>query len=396
MASAHLRRPFVLPWSRGPRLAPIRLRRTLEEALRLDAGIRPGGVRAIAQLARLAVPFGIGEEAPLNAAGVSAVELQASGERGPAADAAISRARLSGFGRAALRTVTALDEGPDLDAFPGASVVLLDKVLPAWVVRLLVATLLLPLLVAAVDGLARVRRRKGPVLPWLRWLLGMAAPFAVAALVARALGASGLLGPVPGAVPAGRVPVAWAGVAVILLVFALGAIGVRPLHRLLAARAEPADGGAAAALALTMTVLCLAVWALNPFAAALLVLPAHLWMLVSVPEIRLPRAVGVVAALLALLPVLVVLWVFAAAVGASPLTLPWSLLLVVAGGQVGILSLLIMCAAAGCGAGALTLAWRAGGEISQPAPSYSVRGPMGHAGPGSLGGTASARREVRR
>lgn len=394
VASEHARRPWVLPWSTGPRLAPVRLRRTLEQALRQDTGEEPGGVRPVAQLARLALPFGIGEEAPLNAAGVAAVELQASGERGPAAGAPISEARLRGFGRAALRAVTALDEGPDLREVPGATVVVLDKVLPPWVMRLLVGMLLAPLLLATVDGVARVRRRKGLIAPWLRWLVGLALPFAAAAAVARLMGLAGLFGPVPGAVPAGRVGVSIAGVALTAAAFALGAVAVRPLHRALAARGRHDDGGAAAALAVTMTVLAGAVWLVNPFAAALLVAPAHLWMLVALPEQRLPRPLGPLLVLGALVPFVVVLAVFAAAVGASVLQLPWSLLLLVAGGQLGVLSLVAYCVAAACGVGALRLAWRRRADRPEPATA-SVRGPMGYAGPGSLGGTDSAMRARR-
>lgn len=400
MASTQVRRPWVLPWSRGARLAPEQLRRTAEAALKQEVGSDPGAPRAVAQLARLAFPFAQGEEGPFNAEGVPAVEIQASGERGPGAGASVSAERLRRFGRAALRTIDALDNGPTLDAAPSAEVVVFNKVLPPWVIRLMVGVLLLPMLVAAVDGLARVRRRKTPVAVWLRWLLGIGFPFAVTLLVARLMGLTGLLGNAPnGAVPAGRVPVDGIAMAVVALVFVLGVLAVRPLHRLLGAqtewpRAAAADGGAASALTLTITCLAFAVWTLNPFAAAVLVLPAHLWMLAAVPDVRLRRMPALALVLVALVPAAFVLAVFAAATGASVGQLPWSLLLLVAGGQVGLPALLSLGVLGACGVAAFRLALLP--TVEEELPAESVRGPLGHAGPGSLGGTDSGFRGTRR
>lgn len=400
MASAQIRRPWVLPWSSGARLAPVQLRRTVEAALKQEVGSDPGAPRVVAQVARLAFPFAQGEEGPFNAEGVGAVEIQASGERGPGPGAPVSSERLSRFGRAALRTIDALDNGPTLDDAPSTEVVVFNKVLPPWVMRLMVGVLLLPMLVVAVDGLARVRRRKAPVAVWLRWLLGLAFPFAVTLLVARLMGVTGLLGHAPnGAVPAGRVPVEGVALAVVALVFVLGVLAVRPLHRLLAAstewpRAAAADGGAASALTLTITGLAFAVWALNPFAAAVLVLPAHLWMLAAVPDVRLRRLPALALVLMALVPAAFVLAVFAAAIGASVGQLPWSLLLLVAGGQVGLPALLTLCVLGACGVAAFRLALLP--TVEEEIPAESVRGPLGYAGPGSLGGTDSGFRGTRR
>ncbi|MDX6639671.1 MAG: hypothetical protein QOF12_682 [Solirubrobacteraceae bacterium] len=395
VASLHARHPWVQPWSTGASLAPVQLRRTVETALRQEAG-GDGGARAITQLARLAFPFGLGEEAPFNDAGIPAVELQASGERGPPASAPVSAARLRGFGRGALRAIDALDAGPGLRDGPSAQVLVLNKVLPPWVVRLLVGVLLLPMLVAAIDGLARVRRRKAMVAPWLRWLTGLGLPFLAAVLVARLLGLTGLLADAPGeAVAAGRVPVDGVALAFVILVFVLGVVAVRPLHRRLAVQADPHDGGGPAALTLTTTALAVVVWLINPFAAAVLVAPAHLWMLATVPETRPRRPIAVALVVLALAPAALVLAVFAAATGASLPVLPWTLLLLVAGGQLGPLSLLALCVLGACAVGALRLALRPPAQDAAPASAQSVRGPLGYAGPGSLGGTDSAMR-VRR
>lgn len=396
LASSSVRRPWVLPWSASAELAPVRLRRTVETALKLETGAEPGQPRAIAQLARLAFPFALTEQAPFNAVGIPAVAIQASAERGPPAGAAVSTDRLRGFGRAALRTIDALDNNPAFTEAPSTDIVVLDKVLPGWVARLLVGVLLLPMLVAAIDGLARVRRRKAAVTVWLRWLLALALPFGAAALATRLLGVTGVLDAAPGsALAPGLVPADGTAVAVVAVIFVLGVLAVRPLQRIFAARPEsmPAvereGGGPAAALTLAITGVAVAVWVANPFAAAVLVLPAHLWMLAAVPEVRLRRGPALALVLAALLPAALVLAVFANAIGASPAQLPWALILLAAGGQVGVLALLAMSAMGACAVGAFRLALLPAAGEAPPALGESVRGPMGYAGPGSLGGTES-------
>lgn len=382
--------PWVLPWSTSAALAPVQLRRTAEVAVKSEMGVDAGTPRALSQLARLAFPFALGEEGPLNAAGIPAVAFQAGGERGPDAGAAVSADRMRGFGRAALRTIVALDNGPTLQKGPSADVVIVGKVLPPWVMRLLVGVLALPLLVASVDGLARVRRRRVPVAPWLRWLVGLAFPFAAAIVLARLLGLVGLIGDAPGnAVPAGRVPVQGVALAVVTCVFVLGVLAVRPLHRWLAVGPGPEGPGPPAALALTLTVLTLVVWLFNPFAAAILVVPGHLWLVATVPEVRLPRWAAALLVLLALVPAGLVLGVFASATGASVLQLPWLLLLLVAGGGVGPAALAAICVLGASAVGAWRLAMLPREEEALPAGTASVRGPLGYAGPGSLGGTES-------
>ncbi len=394
LASQGVRKPWVLPWSDAPRLAPVRLRRTVEAAVRIETGQDPGGPRAAEQAARLAFPFALTEEGPLNADGLPAVALQVSGQRGPSAGAPVAAERLRVFGRAALRTVDALDNGPDLAAAPSAEIVTQRKVLPPWTVRLLVGVLLLPALLAAVDGVARARRRRAPVGLWLRWVAGLAVPFVAAAVLARVLGLSGLLGEASGgAVPGGRVPTDAVALAVVALVFVLGWLLVGALHRALGVRGAPEGGTPVVALGIVVAVLAAAVWLRNPFAAAVLLLPAHLWLVV--PELRLPRAAALALAALALVPAALVLAVYASALGLAPAQVPWSLLLLVAGGHVGLLALLCLCALGACGVAAARLALRDPGHDAPPLPAVSVRGPAGYAGPGSLGGTGSALRPRR-
>src|SRR5262249_7627673 len=130
------------------------------------------------------------------------------------------------------------------------------------------------------------------------------------------------------------------------------------------------------------------VWIVNPFAAAVLVLPAHLWMLAAVPELRLRRVAAVAVVLAALVPAALVLAVFAHATGAPGLPLPWAPVLLGPRGPGRFATLGAVSLIGACALGAWRLALLPAEEDAMPLPS-SVRGPLGYAGPGSLGGTES-------
>ena len=141
---------------------------------------RPGRRARAGQLARRAVPFSVGEQGEIDRVGLPGVLLQASGERGPARGARISRDRFTALGRTSLRALTALDEagrrgsgGETLPPFAGEpeGVVTMRNVLPDWSVRLIVLCLLLPALLAALDAFFRVRRRRIPTGAWVAWAL---------------------------------------------------------------------------------------------------------------------------------------------------------------------------------------------------------------------------------
>ena len=104
LASERWQKPWVVPWSNGRDQPPIGWQRTVAEAVRAEVGSDPGGARAIAQWARRALPLAVTEQGEVNRAGLPGVLLQISGERGPAADARVSRDRFTQVGRAALRT----------------------------------------------------------------------------------------------------------------------------------------------------------------------------------------------------------------------------------------------------------------------------------------------------
>jgi len=393
IAGARERRPFVVPWSDGLGIAPLSLRRTVEAAVRLEAGRSPGDARGLSQFARLAFPATPGEQGVVLAQDVPAVLLQVSGERGPGSGRAVSEDRLTAFGRAVLRSITALDAAPATIAPPEAAVLLRGTILPLWAVRLLVAGLLLPALLAIVDGVARVARRRLGLGMWLAWASATAVPFALAVVFTWLLELTGLLPAAPPAPwPAGAIPLdtaAGAAMASVALVALAAWLGVRPLIlRIAGVRGAPGSGGSAAAVMLVLGAVAVAAWVFNPFAAAVLLLPVHLWLVVAAPEIRVRPVVAYLLVGVSLLPALLVGLAVAGALGVSGLEVPWTALLFVAGGHIGPLTALGWSLVLGCLICVLAIA-RAQDRRQADLPSPRTRGPASYAGPGSLGGTDS-------
>lgn len=392
------RKPVVTAWSDGSQIGPLRLQQTIADAVRQEVATSAGAPGVVTQWTRLAFPGTVSETGPLVGAGLPAALLSASGERPPGAGASVDENRLEAYGRAALRSLVALDEGPALDARPNRDVVTLRKVLPPWAVRLLIGSLLLAPLLVTVDGFARVRRRHQPVSPWLGWIGAAAAPFAIAAAFVTVLGVTGLLTATPPApVPDGAIPIDGAGRAALIaagLVIVLAVLGRPLLLRLMGGRRHLEGPGAGAALLLAWTVLAALMWLVNPYAAAFMVPAAHLWLLIAAPNVRLrrPAALGLVA--LSLLPFLIAALDISGQAGYGPLDFVWALLLAVAGGQIGPVAWLFWSIAAGCAIAAVVLAWRARRLPPEQTgePKITVRGPVTYAGPGSLGGTESALR----
>src|SRR5438445_10379498 len=102
--------------------------------------------------------------------------------------------RLVDLGGSELISSGALDAAPDVSTRMQTGLLVSRKVFPGWAVRLLLGTLLLPPLLVGVDALARARRRGARLARWLVWTLTFGAPFLLAALFARLLGATSALG----------------------------------------------------------------------------------------------------------------------------------------------------------------------------------------------------------
>ena len=310
LAGAHVREPIVVPWSNSQNVAPPLLRNTVAAALAAQAGLRAGGTGLGGQLARLALPLTISEQGPFGTRGIPAVLVSLSGEHAPSATEPVGTgARLDAVGQAVLQAVNALDGGPNAPA-PAPYLLYNGKVVPAWAVRLLVLALILPVLVATIDGLARARRRGHSILRWTVWVLASAAPFALALLLVLGSRLIGLIDTAPpGPVAADAVPLHGSGVALLLLsalAIGLGFFVLRPLIIAAAGGRRGLDGsdpeGAGVALLLVMCLAALAIWLANPFAALLLVPALHLWMWVVDPDVRLRPVVAAVLLVIGLAP----------------------------------------------------------------------------------------------
>jgi hypothetical protein len=187
-----------------------------------------------------------------------------------------------------------------------------------------------------------------------------------------------------------------AALAVLAFVFVLAWLVLRPvvLRAVGAARGDPASPAAPVMVIVVLTATAIVVWIANPYAAALIVPAAHVWLLALGPGSRLPRPAAVALVLAGLAPLAIALVVVAHALGLGLETAAWTATLLVAGGHIGPLAVLLWSVTGGCAAAALLIAAR-GQDPSVAAADgtpITVRGPHSYAGPGSLGGTDSALR----
>jgi hypothetical protein len=401
IAGQRIHKPWIVPWSNGEQAAPMAIRRTLESAVRREVGVQAGGSRAIGQWARRALPLTVSEQGEAARAGLPAVLLQASGERGPSPREKVSENRLDAFGRAALRAVTALDakvsradqDGPF--ANEPAGIITVKRLLPDWAIRLLVGTLLLPPLVTAADAFFSARRRRLPVARWIGWVAAATAPFLLTWLWIRLLGLIGAVDAPLGPVLPEALPLQGWNIAVLVsapLVLALTWRFVRaPLVDRLALPASVSAGGAAAALGLVVTWLAALVWLVNPFAAALLVGAAHGWLWATAPGTDTSSRTRVALVLLGLILPAVMVLHYGLALDLGPLDMVWLAVLITAGGHVTPLAALFLSVLAGCFVGVVAVVRTRRRVVREADPEpIRTRGPIGYAGPGSLGGTESA------
>jgi hypothetical protein len=400
LAAARLRNPVVVPYSDGLGSAPLALQRTVADAITREAGSNPGAPSTLGQLAHLMFPLAVGEQGVLDAQGLPAVLVQASGERGPSAGEPLSAERMEGLGRGVLSAVDALDTAPDVSRAMDTGVPLNNKTLPAWALRLLLGALLLPPLFAGVDGLARARRRKLRMGRGTLWTLSCALPFLCAAVFCWLLGATGIIAAAPSIpVPKGAIPLdgrAVTALVAVLLTFALSWLLWASVLRRAGLPRRPEGDGAGLAIVLILAGLGVVVWIGNPYTALLLIGAMHLWLLLASPELRPPRPAALALVLLGVVPLALLVAFYAHQLGLGPVELAWSAVLMVAGGHVGLGSALLWSLALGCLAAALRLAGQPPAQALDAGPSegveITIRGPMSYAGPGSLGGTESALR----
>jgi hypothetical protein len=135
-------------------------------------------------------------------------------------------------------------------------------------------------------------------------------------------------------------------------------------------------------------------WVLNPYTALLLIPALHLWLLVASPELRPRRSVSLALIALGLAPLVLLISFYARQLGMGLADIPWTAVLLLAGGHVGLGAALLWSLGFGCAVAAAMIAISARSRLVKPDErvEITIRGPLSYAGPGSLGGTESALR----
>ena len=225
------------------------------------------------------------------------------------------------------------------------------------------------------------------------WVISAGLPFVFVPVLVLALRLVGLIAIAPpGPVGAGVVPLHGGGVAILAGLAAVILVSLLALRPLVIHLPESACAGAAAGLLAVLCTVSLVIWLSNPFAAALLVPALHVWMWVVAPERRVRRGPALLLLLAGLAaPALVVVY-HAVALGLSPVDAVWNGVLLIAGGDLGLLTALEWGIVAGCAVSSVLIALRAAPRPRAEEAPVTIRGPIGYAGPGSLGGTKSALR----
>ena len=385
------RHPYVVPWSSGPQSTSIQLIESARAAVSSElGGGDPLDLRTIPSLFRLAVPSGLLEGAVLIDRGVDAIGISSAGDRPlPESDdgaASLDSAALGSFGRSALSIVFALDRLPEpLEHGPDTYLPLAGKLIPGWALALLAITLLLPIGLVSVDGLARASRAREPVLATLLWTFGRAIPWLAVLLLALLLSLVGLIASPsfpfdPQSHPFG------VGPALALLALLAAFVGTVIATRMLRPPAA-AEEALAPAIGLLIFGAMAVVWLINPFLALILIPTAHLWLAGALPELRRQPLLLALPLLLGLVVPVVAIAYLASALGVGWGVL-WQVVLMFTGGQIGIVLAAALALLAGTLVAIVDLAVTRRGP--RPPRHLGPRPTGGLRGPGSLGGPPSA------
>jgi hypothetical protein len=153
----------------------------------------------LAQLLDLALPLGIGEQAPFLARSIPAltVTTEEPGEpRVPVGDpsAVTSSRQLERLGRAVQSLLASLDAGGEVAQRARDDVYVGDRVIPGWTIRVTLFAAIVPFLVGTADLVVRARRRRLPLAPAVR---ALRTRFAFWIGVGALLALAGLLGILP-------------------------------------------------------------------------------------------------------------------------------------------------------------------------------------------------------
>jgi hypothetical protein len=319
------------------------------------AGARPISMPPLGQqLLRLAVPQTSGPQGAAIAEGIPAVTLAGRPERPLASGEPPSAERLTLIGDAASNLLGALDviERPPA---PDASLRMAGKTLRPTVARLALLLLALPVLAAAIDAVARMRRARVPLAGNLAALPRRVAPFLAALVAGYGLVLVGLLpGSAAGAPPQpAAVPFdARGGLGLaLMLVAAVATWGLlrRGLRR---PRATPA--GEAAAALVVLALLVVAAWLVTPFSLVLALPAAHAGLVATAARRRWQVAA---LALVAAAPLILVCWSLSSRLDRNPFFAGWYLLDSMVNGSRGAVGPVLAALVLGC-------VWALGGLVA--------------------------------
>jgi hypothetical protein len=279
-------KPLLLFGGDSPRSPAPTLLATADAAIEREAGKTPNVPSAFSQLVSLGFPFTLHEQGPFVSRGIPAITITTGSERPARPDEdtveALTPARLGELGRAAQDLMLRLDASPELARGTQSYLYVGSRLVRGWALQLLLLALVVPVLVATIDLLARCRRRHVALGPALRslasrfglWLWG-GAVFAFLAL-SGLLADGGARAIDPGSPAAHTWPVA--ALVVLLLLSALGWLVVRPGLAGRGSATRPEELGGHLAVMLVLLAVSVVVAAVNPY-ALLFVLPSlHAWL----------------------------------------------------------------------------------------------------------------------
>jgi hypothetical protein len=367
--SATPSQPSLLVTSDGPRSASAGWARTAARALADQTGSKPREQGLMGELAGLALPSGLGDQAVLIQRGIEAIGLSSAGERPlPASEdqpANLSTSTLGDFGRTAILLAATLDAAPGPpDRGPSAYVTLSGSLVPGWALALLALTLVLPAAAASIDGLARALRRRRSVGWALFWSASRGLPPLAALLFFYILAGLGIVAQPTFPFDPGRFGI---GAGQVVVMTSLGLIVLGGYYAIRGWRVPSGLGRDAAAPALGLVAVgaVLLAWLVNPFMGLLLVPLAHAWLLDARRERSLPWPAVATGAVISALPLTAAVAnvVDRLELGSSA---PWQLLLMVGDGQIGFGTMLALCVLVGCLVGVVALAARRGVSPLRP------------------------------
>lgn len=371
-ALQHPTAPLVIPWSTGDESTPSQLADTANTTVSKEVDVPAGDEGPVSDLFRLALPAGLGEQAPLIEGGLPAVRLSGDGELPiePSQDTPdrFDPENFDRFGRAALSLVLSLDASPGaVEHGPKGYIGLAGNLLPGWTIAMLALSLLLPVALGAGSGLLLAAESPIRAARVALWGALRALPFLAALLL---FGLATLVGLMPS--PAFPFDPRTAGLGtggtITVIIALLGYCAVAFFLRPLRPPAPQAAAIAASAALLLAVVGSVGVWIVNPYLALLVALGLQAWVAAAATERGRLVAAGFV--LLGLLP----LFVLVANLGSrfeAGIGVWHDLLLMVADGQIAIGLAVLGCLIAGCG---VALISAAGGRPERPAPDLELEG----------------------